>query len=90
MKSVRLLLYSTLGCHLCTEAKALVQAAGGDVSSRLQEVDIVDDPILFDRYAVRIPVLVRTDTGAELGWPFDSSALDQFLACIDSGQDPAP
>jgi len=83
MQPQRLILYTTLACHLCTEAKALVQAAGVDVSRDLEEVDIVDDPDLFDRYGVRIPVLMRPDSGAELGWPFDAAALDRFLSGID-------
>jgi hypothetical protein len=62
-----LVLYSTVGCHLCEDAKRVVHAALG---STVPEVDIVDDDVLFDRYAVRIPVLRRQDTGCELGWPF--------------------
>jgi len=44
-----------------------------------QDVDIADDGSLLERYGARIPVLRRTDNGAELGWPFDAVAVVQFL-----------
>ena len=72
-----LILYSTVGCHLCEQAQLLcAQTLGQPV----QEVDIADDEDLLDRYGVRIPVLQRQDNGAELGWPFDADAIIHFLA----------
>jgi len=72
-----LILYSTLGCHLCEQAQQLcVQVLGQPVP----EVDIADDEGLMERYGVRIPVLQRNDSGAELGWPFDADAIMRFLA----------
>lgn len=46
---------------------------------RVQQVDIVDDPELLERYQLRIPVLRRVDTGAELDWPFDLGQLMSWL-----------
>ncbi len=71
-----LLLYSTVGCHLCEQAQRLVWERLGCVAP---ELDVVDDEDLYARYGVRIPVLKRLDTGAELGWPFDAAALARFL-----------
>jgi hypothetical protein len=34
---------------------------------------------MMDDYGLRIPVLRRTDTGAELDWPFDAGQVVQFL-----------
>lgn len=65
-------MYSTTGCHLCEEAQRVVYSALG---SLVAEVDIVDDDALLKRYAVRIPVLRRTDSGAELDWPFGPEAV---------------
>lgn len=62
-----LVLYSTLGCHLCERAQGLVYATLGRT---VPEVDVADDDALLERYGVRIPVLMRTDTGDEVGWPF--------------------
>jgi hypothetical protein len=42
-------------------------------------VDIAGDDRLRQRYGVRIPVAVRSDTGAELSWPFKSEDLVAFL-----------
>ena len=71
-----LILYSTLGCHLCEQAQQLcVQVLGEAVP----EIDIIDDDALYERYGVRIPVLQRQDNGMELGWPFDADAIMRFL-----------
>ncbi len=73
---MRVRLYGTKGCHLCDEAKALLQQAGIPA----EYVDIVHDDALLARYGMRIPVLERTDSGAELGWPFDQAEMMRFLA----------
>ncbi|MFK7159981.1 glutaredoxin family protein [Marinospirillum sp. MEB164] len=70
-------LYTTLGCHLCEQAQALLLpwvAQGVQV----ELVDIIEDPQWVERYGVRIPVLA-TAQGAELGWPFDAEQLRQWL-----------
>jgi glutaredoxin len=53
----RLTLYGKPGCHLCHDARDLVNRAllGRDVA--LEEVDITLDPALFARYGERIPVV---------------------------------
>lgn len=68
----QLLLYSTSGCHLCEEAQEVIGRALG---LPVEEVDIALDDILMARYGVRIPVLRRLDTGAEIGWPFDEDEV---------------
>jgi hypothetical protein len=70
-------MYSTLGCHLCEEAQRVVVAALGHT---VAERDIVDDPQWLARYEVRIPVLARLDSGAELDWPFDAKGVRALLA----------
>ena len=69
-------LYGTACCHLCEEAQAILHELG----IRAEHVDIADDDELLEKYGLRIPVLKRTDTGAELGWPFDAEAVSRFLA----------
>jgi glutaredoxin len=71
-------LYSTLDCHLCEQALALLEPLLA-AEWELEYVDISDSEALIDRYGLRIPVVLRADTGAELGWPFDTSSLLQFL-----------
>ena len=75
-----LVLFQTLGCHLCEEAlKEIAAAHQGDISE-LESVDIADDDGLLERYGTRIPVLRRPDSGAELDWPFSADEVARFLA----------
>lgn len=64
--SAFLILYGTEGCHLCEDAQAVL----ADIGVAWQDIDIADDDTLLARYDIRIPVLARQDTGAELNWPF--------------------
>ena len=68
-------LYGTAFCHLCDEAKSVLQEIGIEADI----IDIADDDDLLEKYGVRIPVLKRLDTEAELGWPFDVAAVVAFL-----------
>ncbi len=74
-------LYGTQGCHLCEEAEQLLQQWVMHAPGRfdLVTVDIVGDDALFERYGVRIPVVLHPESGRELGWPFDMRVLDAFL-----------
>lgn len=73
----KLILYDRPGCHLCEQAFALIESMGQ--GQACDSVDIEQDIQLLRRYGLRIPVLQRKDTGAELDWPFDSTRLAQFL-----------
>ena len=57
MKTI--ILYSTLGCHLCEQAMALLEPLLAASDFELDEVDISESDILMDRYGIRIPVLRR-------------------------------
>lgn len=46
------------GCHLCDEARPVVATVCADVGVRWDEVSILDDPGLADRYAEYIPVVL--------------------------------
>jgi hypothetical protein len=74
---MELTLYANPGCHLCEQALELLQ--GRLNGFKLRIVEIEGDLALVYRYGVRIPVLRRSDTGAELDWPFDETALAEFL-----------
>jgi glutaredoxin len=47
-------LYSRPGCHLCDDARGMLQRAGAVFAER----DIEADDALFRRYLERIPVIV--------------------------------
>jgi hypothetical protein len=75
----RFILYGTFGCHLCDQARALVEPALDRHLAAFEEVDIIGDERLEARYGVRIPVLYEVGNGRELNWPFDAGRLHQFL-----------
>lgn len=70
-----LTLYGTTCCHLCEQAETVLREGGYVV----RQVDIAEDDELFEEYGLRIPVLQRADTSAELGWPFDAEVVGRFL-----------
>ncbi|MCG8391636.1 MAG: glutaredoxin family protein [Pseudomonadales bacterium] len=69
-------LYTTVGCHLCEQARELVGMV--DPSLVLTLVDVAEDDDLLARYGERIPVLMCD--GRELAWPFGLLDVQQFLA----------
>lgn len=76
-----LILYSTLGCHLCEKAKQVLWPVLSDTGLQLQEVDIADDDQLQEQYGIRIPVVRLQNATEDLGWPFDDDDLRSYLAC---------
>ena len=72
-----LVLYGRPGCHLCDDARAVLQRIGHP----FDEVDITLDPVLFARYGERIPVLeLDGEILFELG--VDERALRDRLARV--------
>lgn len=74
-----LYLYTTLGCHLCEQAKTVLWPLLGEFGLRLQLVDIADDDSLVTAYGVRIPVIKLDTVEEDLGWPFDAAAVRNYL-----------
>ena len=74
----RIRLFTRPECHLCEEAAALLAEVMPGVP--FEAVDIENELSLIMRYGKRVPVLLRTDTQAELDWPFDAVAVEQFLS----------
>lgn len=71
-------LFGTLGCHLCELAESeLMELVEHGLSVEL--IDIAENEASFEDYELRIPVLRRVDTGAELDWPFDAGQVVAFL-----------
>jgi hypothetical protein len=72
----QLYLFSSSHCHLCEIAYSLAINMP-DISVNL--IDTADDELLFAQYGVRIPVLLRPDTGMELDWPFSEADIQKLL-----------
>ena len=52
----RVTLYGKPGCHLCDDARAIVEQVCGELGVGWTEIDITGDPALFERYGEQIPV----------------------------------
>lgn len=84
---IRLTLYTTLGCHLCSQLEALLVTLCAE-AYRLEKVEISEDDALVERYGVRIPVLADAE-GQELDRGFDAPRLAAWLAARSWLNEPA-
>jgi glutaredoxin len=50
-------LYSRPGCHLCDDARAVIEGVRTSVGFAFEEVDIERDDALVRDYGIRIPVV---------------------------------
>jgi len=51
-------LYGRQGCHLCDQAREVIEPLAKDAGVRFSEVDIDDDPSLLQRYNEVVPVVL--------------------------------
>jgi glutaredoxin len=65
---VRLTLYSKPGCHLCEDARTMLEHLAQRYRLVIDEIDIRADPQTFRAYDIRIPVIVF-DEGTTLEAP---------------------
>ena len=77
---MKIYLYSTIGCHLCEQAKVILWPLLSKYQLRLAEVDISTSDEMIDAYGTRIPVLGVNESSAELNWPFTEEQADRFFA----------
>ncbi len=64
--TIRVIIYSRPGCHLCEEAKNAIQAAECSKEYTLEEINIESDPELLRLYRYDIPVIMID--GIEAFW----------------------
>jgi hypothetical protein len=74
-----LILYSTLGCHLCELALDEIEPCIKNTNITIKEVDIADDPQLLEQYGTSIPVAYIKQSDVRLYWPFDREQVAVFL-----------
>jgi len=77
--TIQLYLYTTSHCHLCEHAESIVASLAHRYDMQWAKVEIADDATLLERYEVKIPLLKRLDSGAEIGWPFNESDVENLL-----------
>jgi hypothetical protein len=72
-------LYEKPGCGLCAETYRALTRVRMDMPLAIERVDIETDPALFDRYAIRIPMLRIGDDELDAAG-LDDAALRRWLA----------
>src|SRR5579863_5435940 len=50
--------YTKAGCHLCDEARDMLEDIAAEVDYELTEIDIRGNPEIFEQYRYRIPVII--------------------------------
>ena len=79
MSDPRVRLYSKPGCHLCDDARAVVERVCADLGTSYDEVDITTSPELMNAYADQIPVTF-VDGKQHDFWRVDETRLRTALS----------
>ena len=75
----RLTLLGKPGCHLCDEARVVVESVLADHPEvAFEELSILDDPALLDAYVEEIPVVLIDDRVHTI-WRVDEARLRTAL-----------
>ena len=77
--SARIRLLSKPGCHLCDDARVVVEVVCAETGEAYDEVDITTDPELMEQYAEQIPVTF-VDGKQHDYWRVDADRLRAVLA----------
>lgn len=79
MTAPRVTLYGKPGCHLCDDARAVVERVCADLGESYDEISILDDPELMERFGEEIPVTL-VDGRQVSFWRIDEGRLRAALA----------
>ena len=74
----RVTLVGKPGCHLCDDARRVIAEVAGDLGVTWEEVSILDDQELYDRYWEQIPVTL-VDGEQHDFWRVDAARLRRAL-----------
>jgi len=80
--SARVTLYGRAGCHLCDDARAVIDRVCRDLGEEFVEIDIDGDDELRARYGEEIPVTL-VDGKQHDFWRVDEQRLRTALAHVD-------
>lgn len=75
----RVTLYAKPGCHLCEEARAVIERVCADLGTSYDEVDITTSTELMSVYGEQIPVTL-VDGRQHDFWRVDETRLRRALA----------
>src|SRR5438876_9908286 len=54
----KVIFYTKAGCHLCEEAREMLDDIAAQTEFELTEIDIRSNPDIFEEYRYRIPVII--------------------------------
>lgn len=58
---IQVTFYTKAGCHLCEEARDMLEDIAALTPYELTEIDIRGNPAIFEKYRYRIPVIIIDD-----------------------------
>ena len=76
--TARVTLYAKPGCHLCDDARAVIERVCSELGESYAEISILDDPELLRRYGEEIPVTL-VDGAQHDYWRVDEARLRAAL-----------
>ena len=76
--SSKITLISGPNCHLCDQAKQMLNPLLKEKNIQLSVLNVQEDQALFEQYSLRIPVVVFED-GSEKGWPFTVAQIARYI-----------
>jgi glutaredoxin len=79
----RVVLYARPDCHLCDDARAMLERARATIPFALEERNIEDDDALLRRHLERIPV-IEVDGEELFELVIDEEELRAYLARVHS------
>ena len=77
--SARVTLYSKPGCHLCDDARLVIERVCAEVGTGFEEVDITASEELMNAYGEQIPVTL-VDGRQHDFWRVDETRLRRALS----------
>ena len=78
MSDERVLLYAKPGCHLCDDARVIIESVCAEMGVGYREVDITTSAALMDAYGEQIPVTM-VDGRQHDFWRVDATRLRRAL-----------
>jgi predicted DCC family thiol-disulfide oxidoreductase YuxK len=76
--SRKITLISGPNCHLCEQAKEMLNPLLEAKNIQLKVLNVSEDQALFEQYGLRIPVVIFAD-GSEKGWPFTAAQIARLI-----------
>jgi glutaredoxin len=85
-RPAEVILYTRSECHLCHEARAILERVSGELPIRWREIDVDGDPELAGRYGGQVPVIVAGGVKLSKLRP-DETAIRRRLARMASDRE---